>query len=60
MLISDHGSSRLKGHFLLNAWLRDEGYLVQRPNSASQQDAALNWVLMQYLRTEKGKKGSHH
>lgn len=57
MLISDHGSSRLKGDFLLNAWLRDQGYYVQMENDASGRSAALNWILMRWLRRIRGWKG---
>jgi predicted AlkP superfamily phosphohydrolase/phosphomutase len=49
MLISDHGSSRLKGDFLLNAWLRDQGFLVFEQNSLTERSRALNWILMQWL-----------
>ncbi len=45
MLISDHGSSRLKGDFLFNIWLREHGYCVYHENAPGQQDAALNWLL---------------
>jgi len=57
MLISDHGSSRLKGIFLLNAWLRDRGYYVPAPNTSAEQSAALNWLLVQWLQTRYGLKG---
>ena len=58
MLISDHGSSRLKGDFLLNAWLRDEGYFVQAENNPTERKAALNWLLLQWLRGQKGWSGT--
>jgi predicted AlkP superfamily phosphohydrolase/phosphomutase len=48
MLISDHGSSRLKGDFLLYGWLQDNGYYVRAKNDKAQKEAALNWLLMQW------------
>ncbi|MGH2538035.1 MAG: alkaline phosphatase family protein [Candidatus Promineifilaceae bacterium] len=45
MLISDHGSSRTQGDFLLGMWLRDQGYCVQQAKSAAQQSASLHWIL---------------
>jgi predicted AlkP superfamily phosphohydrolase/phosphomutase len=57
MLLSDHGSSRLKGDFLLNAWLRDQGYYVQVENDRQRQSTALNWLLMQWLRGQRGWTG---
>ena len=57
MLISDHGSSRLKGDFLLNAWLRERGYLVQIESEADDQRKALNWILMQWLQVHRGWGG---
>jgi predicted AlkP superfamily phosphohydrolase/phosphomutase len=50
LLISDHGSNRLQGDFLLNHWLRDRGYLVTLENSPVERSRAINWVLMQYFR----------
>lgn len=50
MLISDHGSSRVKGDFWLGAWLRDQGYAVETENSPAERDAAFNWLLMQIFR----------
>lgn len=57
LLISDHGSSRLKGDFLLNAWLRDHGYLVQVENGPKEKRDSLNWVVMEWLRSVKGWSG---
>jgi predicted AlkP superfamily phosphohydrolase/phosphomutase len=57
MLLSDHGSSRLKGDFLLNAWLRDQGYYVEVENSPSEQAHALNWLLGQWLQKQHGWSG---
>jgi len=58
MLISDHGSSRLKGDFLLNAWLRDQGYYVQAQNVPDDRSDALNWILIQWLQIHHGWSGS--
>ncbi|MCP4423355.1 MAG: hypothetical protein GY803_02575 [Chloroflexi bacterium] len=49
MAISDHGSRRVKGDFLLHAWLRDEGYSVQMKRSPKERDQALNFVLNQWF-----------
>lgn len=57
MLLSDHGSSRLKGDFLLNMWLRDHGYAVYKPHGPQQQAAALNWILTEWLQAHKGYSG---
>ena len=57
MLISDHGSNRLKGNFLLSAWLRDRGYYIEVKQAATQQAAALNWILMQWLQLHHGWRG---
>lgn len=57
MLISDHGSNRLKGDFLLNAWLRDQGYLVQARQAPAERSAALNWILLQWLHHHRGWSG---
>jgi predicted AlkP superfamily phosphohydrolase/phosphomutase len=54
MLISDHGSSRLKGDFLLNVWLRDRGYCIYRENSPLQQQAALDWILVHWFHEHVG------
>lgn len=57
MLISDHGSCRLQGDFLLNAWLRDQGYYVQKNNSPAERSAELNWLLVQWLQRHHGLSG---
>ena len=57
LLISDHGSSRLKGDFLLNAWLRDHGYYVQTDNNPGERRDALNWILLQWLQNRFALKG---
>lgn len=57
MLISDHGSSRVKGDFLLYEWLREQGYYVSEENTPTQRKAALNWLLHQWLKEQKGWTG---
>ena len=57
MLLSDHGSSRLKGDFLLNAWLRAQGYYMELENNPDERSAALNWLLMQWLQRQRGWSG---
>jgi predicted AlkP superfamily phosphohydrolase/phosphomutase len=57
LLISDHGSSRLKGDFLLNAWLQDAGYYNQLENESQERKVALNWIIMQWLRKSQGWNG---
>lgn len=49
MLFSDHGSRRVKGEFLLHAWLRDQGYCVQQRRSSAERSEAANWVIRQWL-----------
>lgn len=56
-LISDHGSSRLKGDFLLNVWLREHGYCVYQENTPSQRESALNWILKQWFHDDLGWSG---
>jgi predicted AlkP superfamily phosphohydrolase/phosphomutase len=57
MLISDHGSSRLKGDFLLNIWLREHGYCVYQENTPAQQEGALSWILKQWFHDHMGRSG---
>jgi predicted AlkP superfamily phosphohydrolase/phosphomutase len=57
LLLSDHGSSRLKGDFLLNVWLREHGYCVYHENTPAQQKAAFSWILEQWLQNHKGWSG---
>lgn len=57
MLISDHGSRRLKGDFLLSAWLRDQGIARWKARKTADRDAALNWVLTQWLQVHQGRSG---
>jgi predicted AlkP superfamily phosphohydrolase/phosphomutase len=57
LLISDHGSSRLKGDFLLNVWLQEHGYCVYGENNLGQQNGALDWILRQWLQGHLGWSG---
>lgn len=57
LLISDHGSRRLQGDFLLHVWLRDNGYAVWEPRNPAGQQQALNWVIMEWLKKTKGLSG---
>jgi predicted AlkP superfamily phosphohydrolase/phosphomutase len=57
LLISDHGSSRLKGDFLLNVWLREHGYCVYQDHSPAQQAAAFSEILRQWFHNHKGWSG---
>jgi predicted AlkP superfamily phosphohydrolase/phosphomutase len=57
LLISDHGSRRVRGVFLLHAWLRDHGYYTHNPRPASEQQETLNWVLKQWLLASLGWSG---
>jgi len=57
LLISDHGSSRLKGDFLLNVWLREHDYCVYEDGILSQQKSTLNWILKEWLQDHDGRRG---
>ncbi len=57
MVVSDHGSRRVKGEFLLHAWLHDHGYCLQVERTPSERVAALNWVLVQWLQIHWGWSG---
>jgi predicted AlkP superfamily phosphohydrolase/phosphomutase len=57
MLFSDHGSRRVKGDFLLHAWLRDRGYCVQISRTPEERIDALNWVLKRWSQ-KRGWSGS--
>lgn len=57
LLISDHGSSRLKGDFLLNVWLREHGYCVYHERTPAKQAAAFNGILKQWFHNHKGWTG---
>ncbi|MGH2536731.1 MAG: alkaline phosphatase family protein, partial [Candidatus Promineifilaceae bacterium] len=56
LLISDHGSRRIESNFLLFAWLRDRGYLSQKPAAKAARPAAMNWLLQQWLPAAAGPK----
>lgn len=58
MVISDHGSRRVQGDFFLHAWLRDEGYAVQKKRPSADTDNALNWTLIQWLQEQQGWSGT--
>ncbi len=58
MVISDHGSRRVKGDFLLHVWLRDHGLVVQFPRTPSERSAAENWVLKQWLSQKTNVSGA--
>jgi predicted AlkP superfamily phosphohydrolase/phosphomutase len=49
MILSDHGSGRLKGDFMLDAWLRDQGYYVTLRHTPSEYEAVFNWLLRHYF-----------
>jgi predicted AlkP superfamily phosphohydrolase/phosphomutase len=57
MVISDHGSRRVEGDFLLHTWLRDHGYLVQIKRTPSEYRDTLNWVLREWLQRSLGLSG---
>lgn len=48
MLISDHGSRRVRGVFLLQAWLAERGYLKRTPRPPSERAQAVNYLLRQW------------
>ena len=50
LLISDHGSKRVQGKFLLHGWLCERGYQAQEPRSAKERVDATNWILAKWLR----------
>ena len=57
ILLSDHGSNRLKGDFMLGAWLRDQGYYVTLPPTPPQRVATFNWLLANYFQEHLGWSG---
>ncbi len=57
MLISDHGSSRLHGEFMLYQWLRDNGYLIPIRRTAQEKRDVLNWLLAVWLEQQGLSKG---
>ncbi|RMH02232.1 MAG: hypothetical protein D6706_00475 [Chloroflexi bacterium] len=54
MAISDHGSRRVKGDFLLHAWLRDQGYAVQLERPLSARADVTNWILTHWFQAKAG------
>jgi predicted AlkP superfamily phosphohydrolase/phosphomutase len=57
LLISDHGSRRVKGDFLLHVWLRDHGYCVQADRTPAEQAATMNWLLKRWFQNRNGWSG---
>ena len=57
LLISDHGSRRVKGVFLLYNWLLDHGYCAQIERTPSESSAALNWLLVNWLQGARNWSG---
>jgi len=57
LLLSDHGSKRVKGKFLLHAWLCDHGFQVQSPRTRRERSETFNWILVQWLRKVRGLSG---
>lgn len=57
LLISDHGSKRIRGKFLLHGWLCDHGYQVQEPRTAKERSDATNWILAKWLRDIRSTTG---
>jgi predicted AlkP superfamily phosphohydrolase/phosphomutase len=49
LVISDHGARRVKGVFLLGAWLADRGFLTREDRPREQRAQVLNYVLQQWL-----------
>ncbi|MBN1657063.1 MAG: alkaline phosphatase family protein [Anaerolineae bacterium] len=49
IVLSDHGSRRVKGVFLLNAWLADRGLLTRKRRPASERARVANYVLEQWM-----------
>ncbi|MFW6116731.1 MAG: alkaline phosphatase family protein [bacterium] len=47
--VSDHGSRRVKGVFLLGAWLAEQGFLARKARPASQRSEVINYLLLQWL-----------
>jgi predicted AlkP superfamily phosphohydrolase/phosphomutase len=48
LAISDHGSRRVKGVFLLGAWLADYGFLAREVRPASERTKVINYILRQW------------
>lgn len=57
MLISDHGSRRVRGVFMLSAWLADQGYLCRAPRPFNERSQVINYLLSQW-KDKGGKTGS--
>lgn len=57
MVISDHGTRRVKGDFLLHVWLRDNGYSVQKKRLPTEKAAIVNWIFVQWLQRHRGWSG---
>jgi len=55
MLISDHGSRRVKGEFLLYQWLQDQGYYTRRLLNHREQKDVLNWILVNKRQSNDGQ-----
>ena len=54
LLISDHGSRRVRGVFLLSAWLAEHGFMKRQPRSVPQRRKVSNYVLEQWLGGNSG------
>jgi predicted AlkP superfamily phosphohydrolase/phosphomutase len=48
MLISDHGSRRVEGVFLLSAWLAEQGFLERVPSTPSHRAEALSYLIYEW------------
>lgn len=57
MLLSDHGSNRLKGDFLLDTWLRDHGYYTVLETSVTERASQVDWLLSKYFQEHLGWSG---
>lgn len=53
LLISDHGSRRFKGSFLVHNWLGSHGYVKHQERTSSDREGALNWVLVHWFKTHR-------
>jgi predicted AlkP superfamily phosphohydrolase/phosphomutase len=49
LAISDHGSRRVRGQFLLGAWLTENGFLAREERPTSQRAQVTNYLLTQWL-----------
>jgi predicted AlkP superfamily phosphohydrolase/phosphomutase len=57
MVISDHGSRRIEGEFLLFKWLQNHGYYYQEERSLKESQDALNWLVRSWLTENIGITG---